>query len=116
MADKKPTSSSHEMNSIVAPGPSRKLPLSKFDSQGLCARWKDASEKEEAEGRLKELTRAFETILGCLDDSRPHRDGLRKTPLRAAKALLFFTKGYEEDLPCKFYRLVLDLHDATFIS
>ena len=80
------------------PGPSRQLRLSKFDSQGLRAQWKDEAEKKAADEKLSELSGAFETILTCLDDPRPLRDGLRKTPLRAAKALLFFTKGYEEDL------------------
>lgn len=104
MANEGPASNSLDVNytnTIAADGPSRKLRLSKFDSQGLRAHWKDASEKEEAEGRLKELSRAFETILGCIDDPQPHRDGLCKTPQRAAKALLFFTKGYEEDIPGK---------------
>lgn len=29
----------------------------------------------------------------------PNREGLLNTPERYAKALLFFTKGYEENLP-----------------
>ena len=28
----------------------------------------------------------------------PDREGLLKTPERAAKAFMFFTKGYEEDV------------------
>jgi GTP cyclohydrolase I len=31
----------------------------------------------------------------------PTRQGLRKTPERAAKALLHFIKGYEEKICCK---------------
>lgn len=38
------------------------------------------------------------TILECVGED-PNREGLRDTPNRYAKAMLFFTKGYEEELP-----------------
>ena len=79
-------------------GPSRPLKLSYFDSRGLDTVWKDGEEKAKAEGLLSELSLAFDTIIHNLGDPRPDREGLRKTPLRAAKALCYFTKGYEEDL------------------
>ena len=40
---------------------------------------------------------AVRTILECLGED-PDRDGLRDTPKRYAKALLWMTKGYEEPL------------------
>jgi len=43
---------------------------------------------------------AIRTILECMGED-PEREGLLKTPERAAKALLFFTKGYEQNLGCK---------------
>lgn len=43
------------------------------------------------------LCKAYETIIRYSgDDSR--RPGLIKTPERAARAMLFFTKGYEDNL------------------
>lgn len=36
-------------------------------------------------------------MLECLGED-PNREGLLQTPERYAKALLFFTKGYEENL------------------
>ncbi|KAF2125431.1 GTP cyclohydrolase I [Dothidotthia symphoricarpi CBS 119687] len=57
---------------------------------------KEATEEEKAE-RLEKLTGAVRTILECVGED-PDREGLLSTPDRYAKALLFFTKGYEENL------------------
>lgn len=52
---------------------------------------------EQAEKRLEKLQGAVTTILECLGED-PDREGLRGTPERYAKAMLFFTKGYEENV------------------
>jgi GTP cyclohydrolase I len=52
---------------------------------------------EEAKARLKKLTGAVHTILECVGED-PSREGLLQTPERYAKAMMFFTKGYEENL------------------
>ena len=81
--------------------PSRELKLSRFDSQGVSVTWKDEEERQRAEGMLNDVETAFSSIIGSLGDPNPEREGLKKTPRRAAKALLYFTKGYEEDLESK---------------
>ncbi|EMD84728.1 hypothetical protein COCC4DRAFT_37621 [Bipolaris maydis ATCC 48331] len=57
---------------------------------------KEATDEEKAEN-LKKLSGAVRTMLECLGED-PDREGLLDTPERYAKALLFFTKGYEENL------------------
>ena len=47
--------------------------------------------------RLDEMKRAYSALL-CSVGEDPSRQGLLKTPERAARALLFFTKGYEEQI------------------
>jgi GTP cyclohydrolase IA len=49
------------------------------------------------EERLKKLSSSVKTTLECIGED-PNREGLLDTPNRFAKALLFFTKGYEEHL------------------
>jgi len=56
----------------------------------------DAS-PEEAAKRLEKLTGAVQTILECVGED-PSREGLLQTPERYAKAMMFFTQGYEENL------------------
>ncbi|KAJ5462729.1 hypothetical protein N7475_007673 [Penicillium sp. IBT 31633x] len=52
---------------------------------------------EETEQRLTKLSGAIRTILECIGED-PEREGLRETPERYAKAMLYFTKGYEENV------------------
>jgi len=52
---------------------------------------------EEAHAKLEKLSGAVRTLLECIGED-PDREGLRDTPMRYAKAMLYFTKGYEENL------------------
>lgn len=52
---------------------------------------------QQAEERLQRLEGAIKTILECIGED-PSREGLRGTPERYAKAMLYFTKGYEENV------------------
>lgn len=87
--------------------PSRRVNLSRFDCQSLCGTWKNEKERVEATSKLDAMSKldaiasAFDTIIQNLGDPSPEREGLRKTPQRAAKALCYFTKGYEESIESK---------------
>jgi len=52
---------------------------------------------EQAAARLTKLSDAVRTILECIGED-PSREGLLGTPERYAKAMLFFTKGYQENV------------------
>lgn len=52
---------------------------------------------EEAKERKEKLTGAIRTVLECIGED-PDREGLYNTPKRYAEAMMFFTKGYEENL------------------
>ncbi|XP_037941585.1 GTP cyclohydrolase 1-like [Teleopsis dalmanni] len=49
------------------------------------------------EALLPDMARSYRLLLGGLGEN-PDRQGLLKTPERAAKAMLFFTKGYDQSL------------------
>ncbi|EDN02623.1 GTP cyclohydrolase I [Histoplasma capsulatum] len=52
---------------------------------------------EENEKRTQKLANAVRTVLECIGED-PEREGLLGTPERYAKALMYFTKGYEENV------------------
>ncbi|RKP24782.1 hypothetical protein SYNPS1DRAFT_14541 [Syncephalis pseudoplumigaleata] len=47
--------------------------------------------------RIQKLAGAVRTILECIGED-PDREGLLRTPERYAKALMFLTKGYEQNI------------------
>lgn len=49
------------------------------------------------EALLPEMAKSYRSLLAGLGED-PDRQGLLKTPERAAKAMLFFTKGYDQSL------------------
>ncbi|KAK9882225.1 hypothetical protein WA026_019740 [Henosepilachna vigintioctopunctata] len=49
------------------------------------------------EEHLPDLTAAYKTIISSLGEDA-EREGLLKTPERASKAMLFFTKGYQQSV------------------
>ena len=71
----------------------RTLHLSRADSRpSECEEWAESGAANET---LSAMASAFSTLIHSLGED-PNREGLRKTPMRAAKAFCYFTKGYEE--------------------
>ncbi|KAF9359375.1 hypothetical protein BGX26_012493 [Mortierella sp. AD094] len=66
-----------------------------FPSVGARDRREDTEEQRAA--RIEKISGAVRTILECIGED-PNREGLLKTPERYAKALMFFSKGYEESV------------------
>ena len=64
---------------------------------GVGTRERLEATEEQAQARLQTLAGAVKTILGCVGEDS-ERDGLEETPMRYAKALMYFTKGYEENV------------------
>ncbi|XP_014247860.1 GTP cyclohydrolase 1 isoform X1 [Cimex lectularius] len=58
------------------------------------------------ESLIPDMSRSYKMLLSSLGEN-PEREGLLKTPERAAKAMLFFTKGYDQ-------RIEDILNDAVF--
>ena len=50
-----------------------------------------------AEDNLAAVAEHYKAILRLLGED-PEREGLQDTPMRAAKAMLFFTKGYDDSI------------------
>ncbi|TKA80582.1 GTP cyclohydrolase 1 [Friedmanniomyces simplex] len=68
-----------------------------WPSVGTLSRLHERESPEEAQARLAKLSGTVRTILECIGED-PDREGLHGTPERYAKAMMFFTKGYEENL------------------
>ena len=64
---------------------------------GLGAKSRLEAKIEESQERQEKLTGAIRTMLECIGED-PDREGLASTPKRYAEAMMFFTKGYEENL------------------
>ncbi|XP_050406762.1 GTP cyclohydrolase 1 [Patella vulgata] len=57
----------------------------------------NGKENDSEEERFDDISTHFKSILENLGED-PSRQGLLKTPQRAAKALMYFTKGYKENI------------------
>lgn len=72
------------------------------DADGLSwpskgAKERSSESKEESEARTKRIADAVKTIVTELGED-PDRSGLLETPERYAKAMLYFTQGYQQNI------------------
>ncbi|CAF2373846.1 unnamed protein product [Rotaria sp. Silwood2] len=58
---------------------------------------READTQSVREQRINAISRSYQGILESIGED-PSRQGLLKTPKRAAEALVFFTKGYEQSI------------------
>lgn len=66
------------------------------------------------EALLPDMIGLYRSLLADLGED-PGRQGLLKTPERAAKAMLFFTKGYEQTLEGRYqWRLYHSIESGAF--
>ncbi|KAI1400834.1 GTP cyclohydrolase I [Hypoxylon fuscum] len=66
-------------------------------SLGTRERRGEQENSEQAAQRLEKMQGAVRTLLECIGED-PDREGVLDTPKRYAKAMLFFTKGYQENV------------------
>jgi GTP cyclohydrolase I len=91
-----------------------------IDSDGLSwpspgARERLESNHDESNDREQRIAAAVKTILTELGED-PNREGLLETPERYARAMLFFTKGYEDNIKDVIKRAVFEEdHDEMVI-
>jgi GTP cyclohydrolase I len=72
------------------------------DGNGLSWPSKDATKRmaetaQDEGARLEKMAGAVKILLECLGED-PNRDGIKKTPMRYAKALNTLTSGYQQNL------------------
>ncbi|KAI1266582.1 GTP cyclohydrolase I [Xylariaceae sp. FL1019] len=75
-------------------------PLIDFDGlsrPSLGTRERLEESTEQAAARLEKMRGAVRTILECVGED-PDREGVLDTPSRYAKAMLYFTKGYQQNV------------------
>ncbi|RYP92077.1 hypothetical protein DL770_001807 [Monosporascus sp. CRB-9-2] len=85
-----------------AEGTEARSPSPVIDFDGLSRPSRGTRERleestEQAAMRLEKMRGAVRTILECVGED-PDREGILDTPARYAKAMLFFTKGYQQNV------------------
>lgn len=106
-----------ELSLLKTPERTRRLPTFIGDDddrsgrapRSLCSPSPRTDERHRAEAKeqaLAEMTDSYKSLLRSIGED-PTRQGLLKTPARAAKALLYFTKGYDEKIGGKTSHILL---------
>ena len=68
---------------------------------GISPRREERKRADSHKPAIKELEHCYTDILRAVGEN-PDREGLLKTPSRAARAMLYFTKGYSDDINSKY--------------
>ena len=74
-----------------------------FDAKPYLTKSGESSNSEDL--KVSKMSSGYRDMLVCIGED-PSREGLKRTPERAAKAMLYFTKGYTEDLSGKHTNLL----------
>ncbi|KAK3703239.1 GTP cyclohydrolase 1 [Vermiconidia calcicola] len=92
-----PATNSRSASPFITSNPTIDFDGLSWPSVGTLDRLREREHPDDAAARLTKLSGAVRTILECIGED-PDREGLHGTPERYAKAMMFFTKGYEENL------------------
>lgn len=65
---------------------------------------KETAKESSLDSSIQIMAASYRSILHNVGED-PYREGLLKTPERAAKAMQYFTKGYRESLNGEFLKL-----------
>ena len=91
-----PTPDEEEEISVTR-SPSPVIDFDGLSRPSLGTRERLEESEEQKQVRLERMKGAVRTILECVGED-PDREGILATPERYAKALLFFTKGYQQNV------------------
>ena len=83
----------------------------RFSSDSICR------ESDRAEENVYAIAEHYKAILHLLGED-PDREGLSDTPMRAAKAMFFFTKGYDDTIASAVnnVRKILNKFEKEFLT
>ncbi|TDZ38254.1 GTP cyclohydrolase 1 [Colletotrichum spinosum] len=94
---KKKKSKQPKPEGVVTRSPSPVIDFDGLSRPSVGTRERLDENPEQAAERLEKLKGAVRTILECVGED-PDRPGLLDTPRRYAEAMLFFTKGYQQNV------------------
>ncbi|KAI9591377.1 hypothetical protein BDF19DRAFT_426348 [Syncephalis fuscata] len=87
-----PHINSHPINRVDSP-----IEIDGLSWPSIGTRQRRSEAASENQERMQKLSGAVRTLLECIGED-PDREGLLRTPERYAKALMFLTKGYEQNI------------------
>lgn len=83
-----------KLGKLAGPEGDSKLTVSPVKSKSSSKRVEEETKYDQA---VEDMAESYRSVLRTLGEDTD-RQGLQKTPERAAKAMMFFTKGYRENI------------------